>query len=103
MRVLCLSGEVLRVAGGSAVSTQGAKVQACASTAWAASCVSGNDEHGPLAAARRCISLPVFIASLRSGRLLSIAVPGAIDPANKDHEKDVEAEAWPRSFVERER
>jgi hypothetical protein len=50
----------------------------------------------------RCISPHVFAVSRRSGRLLSALRPMAPTmPIQKDHEKDVEAEAWPRSYVKK--
>ena len=58
---------------------------------------------GPLAGTRRCISPHVFAAVVaRSRRLLFAVRPMAPSmPAHKDHEKDVGAEACPRSRVEK--
>jgi hypothetical protein len=58
---------------------------------------------GSLAGMRRCMSPHVFaIVMARSGRLLSVLGPMAPSmPAHKDHEKDVGAEACPRSWVEK--
>jgi hypothetical protein len=58
---------------------------------------------GPLAETRRCISPHVFAAVVaRSRRLLFAVRPMAPSmPAHKDHEKDVGAEACPRSRVEK--
>ena len=57
---------------------------------------------GALAGRRRCISRSV---RSRHGALwqaaFRVAAHGAIDAAHKDHEKDVEAEACPRSWVEK--
>jgi hypothetical protein len=58
---------------------------------------------GSLAGMRRCMSPHVFaIVMARSGRLLSVLGPMAPSMlAHKDHEKDVGAEACPRSWVEK--
>jgi hypothetical protein len=57
---------------------------------------------GSLAGMWRCMSPHVFaIVMARSGRLLSALRPMAPSmPTRKDHEKDVGAEACPRSWVE---
>jgi hypothetical protein len=57
---------------------------------------------GTLGGMGRCISAHVFaVVMARSGRLLSALRPMAPSmPTRKDHEKDVGAEACPRSWVE---
>ena len=74
-----------------------ARFSACVVTVCTAD--GGDDERGTVVGTRRCMSPHVFaIVMARSGRLLSASWPMAPSMlTHKDHEKDVGAEACPRS------
>ena len=100
MRVLSLSGKPSASRSGPAVSTLIRKVSGLrryrpGRFVGEAAMTNG----GPLAETRRCISPHVFAAVMaRSRRLFSALRPMAPSmPSHKDHEKDVRAEACPRS------
>ena len=104
MRVLSLSGKPSASRSGSAVSTLIRKVSGL--RRYRPGRFLGEaamTNAGPLAGMRRCIFPHVFAAVMaRSCRLLSALRPMAPSmPTHKDHEKDVRAEACPRSWVEK--
>ena len=104
MRVLSLSGEALGVVVWAArfyADPEGLRLASLPSGPLRGEAAMTN--AGPLAGTRRCISPHVFAAVVaRSRRLLFAVRPMAPSmPAHKDHEKDVGAEACPRSRVEK--
>jgi len=103
MRLLSLSGKPSAARPGPAVSTLIRKVSGSRRYRrgrFVGEAAMTNAE--PLAGTWRCISPHVFaVVMARSGRLLSALRPMApAMPTHKDHEKDVRAEACPRSWVE---